>query len=137
MSTARAEQPPCSDLSRRGDRHGARRPSPVDRQIGVTLRRLRSICGLTQQQMANRCGLSTQQIQKYETGTNRIPASRLFAIAGILGMKPTDLLAAAWSGDPPEDICDSLQKRLNRAAGSLDPAALSSLVDIAEQLARR
>ncbi len=40
--------------------------------------------GITQQQLAERVGIKFQQIQKYETGTNRISASRLWDIAAVL-----------------------------------------------------
>ena len=36
---------------------------------------------MTQQQLGERLGINAQQIQKYETGANRISASRLWDIA--------------------------------------------------------
>lgn len=42
--------------------------------------------GLTQEALANALGITFQQVQKYEKGTNRIGASRLQAISGILGV---------------------------------------------------
>ncbi len=41
---------------------------------------------MTQQQLAERVGIKFQQIQKYETGMNRISASRLWDIAEALGV---------------------------------------------------
>ena len=40
--------------------------------------------GVTQQQLAEAVGIKFQQIQKYETGMNRISASRLWDIAEAL-----------------------------------------------------
>ncbi len=40
--------------------------------------------GLSQEQLARRLGVTFQQIQKYERGTSRIGASRLFELAHIL-----------------------------------------------------
>ena len=40
--------------------------------------------GTTQQQLAEKVGIKFQQIQKYETGMNRVSASRLWDIAGAL-----------------------------------------------------
>lgn len=40
--------------------------------------------GMTQQQLANKVGIKFQQIQKYETGANRVSASRLWDIADAL-----------------------------------------------------
>lgn len=39
---------------------------------------------MTQQQLAQRVGIKFQQIQKYETGANRVSASRLWDIADAL-----------------------------------------------------
>jgi transcriptional regulator with XRE-family HTH domain len=42
--------------------------------------------GTTQQQLAEKVGIKFQQIQKYETGMNRVSASRLWDIAAVLGV---------------------------------------------------
>jgi transcriptional regulator with XRE-family HTH domain len=42
--------------------------------------------GMTQQQLAEKVGIKFQQIQKYETGMNRVSASRLWEIAGALSV---------------------------------------------------
>lgn len=42
--------------------------------------------GTTQQQLAEKVGIKFQQIQKYETGMNRVSASRLWDIASSLGV---------------------------------------------------
>jgi transcriptional regulator with XRE-family HTH domain len=39
---------------------------------------------MTQEQLAAKLSISYQQIQKYETGTNRVSAGRLFEIAQVL-----------------------------------------------------
>jgi transcriptional regulator with XRE-family HTH domain len=60
----------------------ARAPdSVIDAHIGRKIRRRRRQLGLTQHQLAMACGVRFQQIQKYESGTNRIAASRLWKIA--------------------------------------------------------
>ncbi len=41
---------------------------------------------MTQQQLAEKVGIKFQQIQKYETGMNRISASRLWDISEVLGV---------------------------------------------------
>jgi len=53
----------------------------VDVHVGKRLRHRRWMVGMTQQQLAEKVGLRFQQIQKYETGLNRIAASRLWEIA--------------------------------------------------------
>ena len=57
---------------------------PVDRHVGERVRLIRKQRGVTQVRLANAMGLSFQQVQKYETGANRISASMLMAIAQTL-----------------------------------------------------
>ena len=59
---------------------------PVDVHVGKRIRHRRWIGGTTQQQLAERVGIKFQQIQKYETGMNRVSASRLWDIAHALGV---------------------------------------------------
>jgi transcriptional regulator with XRE-family HTH domain len=54
---------------------------PVDIHVGDKLRQRRWMTGMTQQQLGNAVGTKFQQIQKYESGTNRVSASRLWDIA--------------------------------------------------------
>lgn len=62
--------------------NNARAPDGViDAHIGRRIRRRRRQLGLTQHQLAIACGVRFQQIQKYESGANRIAASRLWKIA--------------------------------------------------------
>ena len=53
----------------------------VDEHVGARIRLRRTLLGLTQEQLAVALNISYQQIQKYETGANRVSAGRLFQIA--------------------------------------------------------
>lgn len=57
---------------------------PVDVHVGKRIRHRRWLVGMTQQQLAENVGIKFQQIQKYETGMNRVSASRLWDIAASL-----------------------------------------------------
>lgn len=57
---------------------------PVDVHVGKRVRHRRWLVGMTQQQLAEQVGIKFQQIQKYETGANRVSASRLWDIADAL-----------------------------------------------------
>ncbi|MBB5720845.1 transcriptional regulator with XRE-family HTH domain [Loktanella ponticola] len=59
---------------------------PVDVHVGKRIRHRRWMNGTTQQQLAEKVGIKFQQIQKYETGMNRVSASRLWDIANVLGV---------------------------------------------------
>lgn len=57
---------------------------PVDIHVGKRVRHRRWMLGVTQQKLGDKVGIKFQQIQKYETGMNRISASRLWDIAEAL-----------------------------------------------------
>lgn len=59
---------------------------PVDIHVGKRIRHRRWMIGITQQQLAEKVGIKFQQIQKYETGMNRVSASRLWDISEVLGV---------------------------------------------------
>jgi transcriptional regulator with XRE-family HTH domain len=59
-------------------------PDPVDIHVGSRIRLRRTLLGLSQDKLAKDIGVSFQQLQKYERGTNRVSASRLYALAQVL-----------------------------------------------------
>jgi transcriptional regulator with XRE-family HTH domain len=59
---------------------------PVDVHVGKRVRHRRWMVGMTQQQLAEKVGIKFQQIQKYETGMNRVSASRLWDISEALSV---------------------------------------------------
>ena len=59
-------------------------PNQIDKHIGTRVRARRVMLGMSQEKLADALGLTFQQVQKYEKGVNRIGASRLLHIAGIL-----------------------------------------------------
>lgn len=59
-------------------------PNATDIIVGQRLKERRTILGLSQQQVAQAVGLTFQQVQKYERGTNRIGASRLYMLSQVL-----------------------------------------------------
>jgi len=64
-------------------------PHPVDIHVGKRVKEIRTIRGLTQSNVADLLGISFQQLQKYETGANRVSASRMFEIAKLLDVSPS------------------------------------------------
>ncbi len=63
---------------------GTGNPHPVDVHVGARVRLRRTLVGMTQTDLGDALGLTFQQVQKYERGTNRISASRLFALSRVL-----------------------------------------------------
>jgi len=58
----------------------------IDFHVGERIRMRRTELGLTQEELARQLLISYQQVQKYETGANRISAGRLFEVAQELGV---------------------------------------------------
>ena len=65
--------------------------NPIDAHVGGQVRLRRVVVGMTQTELAKRLGITFQQVQKYEKGTNRIGASRLYLIAEILNVQVQSL----------------------------------------------
>lgn len=61
-------------------------PNPIDVHVGSRVRLRRMLIGMSQEKLGELLGLTFQQVQKYEKGTNRIGASRLYQIAQFLGV---------------------------------------------------
>jgi transcriptional regulator with XRE-family HTH domain len=64
-------------------------PNVIDRHVGNRVRMRRMMISMSQEKLGGSLGITFQQIQKYEKGTNRIGASRLHQIAGLLGVPVT------------------------------------------------
>lgn len=63
-----------------------REPNFVDVHVGNRIRMRRQLIGMSQEKLGELLGITFQQVQKYEKGTNRISASRLFYAAKTLGV---------------------------------------------------
>ena len=66
--------------------HGTGKPHPVDVHVGARVRQRRTLLGMTQTKLGDALGLSFQQVQKYERGTHRISAGKLFRLSQVLDM---------------------------------------------------
>ena len=106
----------------RRKRGGKGGPNPIDVHVGGRVRLRRTLLGMSQEKLAKAVNLTFQQIQKYERGSNRIGASRLFQFAHVLdvpvsffyddmpdGSEKAKLLAADGNAEPFEQ--DQLARR--------------------------
>jgi transcriptional regulator with XRE-family HTH domain len=71
---------------------------PVDVHVGRKLKQIRTMRRLSQTDVARELDLSFQQIQKYEIGSNRIAASRLYELSKILDV-PTSYFFEGLDAD--------------------------------------
>src|SRR5208282_3211485 len=94
-------------MSHAAKKHGLRieGPDPIDIHVGARLRLRRNLLGLSQEQLGKASRLTFQQIQKYERGTNRMGASRLFQMGKILNVP------VSWFFDSlPEDNTSGVRR---------------------------
>tara|TARA_Y100000815_G_scaffold36429_1_gene30148 strand:- start:519 stop:863 length:345 start_codon:yes stop_codon:yes gene_type:complete len=56
----------------------------IDEHVGKKLRHFRTLANITQTQLAKELGVSFQQVQKYEIGSNRVSASKLYETAKFM-----------------------------------------------------
>lgn len=84
------------------------KPHHIDIHVGIRLRELRCFAGVSQTALAEGVGITFQQIQKYESGANRIAASRLWDLAQVLcapveaffPSRPLPIGGLGWPDDP-------------------------------------
>ncbi|MGB0411751.1 MAG: helix-turn-helix domain-containing protein [Pikeienuella sp.] len=118
---------------------------PVDVHVGKRVRHRRWMVGMTQQQLGERVGIKFQQIQKYETGMNRISASRLWDIGMALDVPISfffegldgaeDLISAATASRPQGDLlADKEALELVRSYYAIPETQRRRLFDLARVL---
>ncbi len=128
-----------------------RKPNPVDVHVGSRVRYRRMIIGMSQEKLGEKMNLTFQQIQKYEKGTNRIGASRLFQLSRILEVPVGYFFEDAFASGPaqaaqglhePEQegyLLDFLNSRegldLNKAFAKIhDPKVRRRVIDLVRAL---
>jgi transcriptional regulator with XRE-family HTH domain len=66
----------------------------LDAEVGQSIRHHRKSAKMTLQGLADKLGIAYQQVQKYETGVNRVGAGRLMEIAEILNIPVSNFFGA-------------------------------------------
>lgn len=110
-----------------------------DGLLGVRLRLRRKEMGLSQSALGQALGITFQQIQKYEKGANRVPASRLKQIAEFLQVPLTFFYDDTKAGAEVESLLSmdgSFSLRMLRAYSKLEPTVAHALVNLAESITR-
>lgn len=124
-----------------------RKTKPVDKTIGQALKAYRLTRGMSQEKLAERLGLTFQQIQKYESGVNRIALSRLLEVGRVLGFTLAEIetqIAANADPDAGGDALTAIQAitafegstRALRALSRLTPGRRRAAIEFVERLAQ-
>lgn len=112
-------------------------PHPFDVEVGQRVSFRRRELGLSQSKLGEGLGLTFQQVQKYERGSNRISASKLYEISRILGVSCAWLMGedgAPCGAVLPQAMEGKAQKMLT-AWRRLDPRGQDALLELARRLA--
>lgn len=123
---------------------GRSRPNPIDVEVGRRIRVYRQRAKLSQTQLANALHLTFQQVQKYESGVNRVAPSRLEIIADACSVPVSVFmpsLDARKSNDGPLPFAElkvrGAQDLLAAFSRIKDGKARSALIAIARAMAGR
>jgi transcriptional regulator with XRE-family HTH domain len=84
-----------------------RDPNFVDRHVGNRVRMRRLLVGMSQEKLGELLGITFQQVQKYEKGSNRVSASRLYQIARVLGVPVQYFYDELKEDDGPSGFAES------------------------------
>lgn len=98
----------------------------VDVHVGQRIRRRRWMVGMTQQQLGEAVGIKFQQIQKYETGMNRVSASRLYEISKALDVPVAFFFEAV---DEPANDSDTIDTAASVNAENTEAPAADLFTD--------
>ena len=71
----------------------------IDRQVGARLRSLRRMAGFSPVEFARLIGCSEREVERYETGRDRLTAARLYEATRVLGITIDDLFAEIGAQD--------------------------------------
>ena len=111
-------------------------PHPVDVQVGARMREFRIRAGMSQQALGGAFGVSYQQIQKYETGVNRMGASRLIQVSQALGCSVQELFDGVELKKPARSPLDADAAKVARDWARIDDAAVRRVMqDVIHSLA--
>lgn len=116
------------------------RPNPVDVHVGRRIRLRRTLLGYSQEKLAALLGLTFQQVQKYERGSNRLGASRLWDMACVLNVPVTffytDMPLSVQQASPRYQVADNTIKFAGKlliaaeAVGCDDPMTSSQTLEL-------
>lgn len=84
-----------------------RDPNFVDRHVGNRVRMRRLLVSMSQEKLGELLGITFQQVQKYEKGSNRVSASRLYQIARVLGVPVQYFYDELKEDDGPSGFAES------------------------------
>ncbi len=109
------------------------RSSDFDRELGAKLRAARVSAGMNQTALGKAVGVSFQQVQKYESGRDRIAAGTLHKLGEVFGMHPAEFFGktpAPVGGAAELREAMSMAAAMQRIKNQLTRKRLSALIEV-------
>lgn len=100
---------------------------PVDVHVGKKIKQIRTLRRLSQTDVARKLDLSFQQIQKYEIGSNRVAASRLYELSKIFDVSPSYFFEGVVYSEYDQQPKDT-GLQIAKALASIDDENLKSRI---------
>lgn len=100
-----------------------KRPRDVDVHVGARVRVARQVRKITQQGLAHQLGIAFQQVQKYESGANRMSVGRLYHVAEIMKLP----IAFFFDGVDAYGKVPSAVSRANRFLGTREGMLIAAI----------
>jgi transcriptional regulator with XRE-family HTH domain len=91
-------------------------PSPIDVHVGARIRQRRTSLGMSQEKLGDALNLTFQQIQKYERGTNRVGASRLYDLCRVFDVTADFFFEGLPSFEPAQSFNGSAPSWYDQSA---------------------
>ncbi len=122
------------------------RSHPIDQHVGNRIRARRNMLSMSQTELAVALKITFQQVQKYEKGSNRVSASKLYMISGILEV-PVEYFFEGLPKNNIKGVFPSPKKYdhfltsreaigLIEALDRLEPSARKIVIQLATEAAR-
>lgn len=112
--------------------YGVTNHNAIDVHVGQRIRSRRTLLGFSQEQLAHGLSVTFQQVQKFERGSNRVSASRLWDISQLLDVDISyffDDMSSATKSNSPRQIAFS-DFKMNIDAQMKDPLARRETLEL-------
>ena len=110
---------------------------PIDQHVGTRIQLARKLSGQSQSDLAEKAGKITfQQVQKYESGANRVSCSRLLMIARALE-KPVGFFFEGLPEYPVTTLSDNASLRIVERLNKLSERQRAAVTELIEAVSAR
>ena len=114
-----------------------REPNYIDVHVGARIRMRRQLVNMSQERLGELLGITFQQVQKYEKGSNRISASRLFYASKTLGVPVQFFFEGLPGTDAHEGLSEGGRDEFSAAMMSSEGVQLAKAFKEADTSTKR